>query len=76
MSPRIAAKSKWLRIEAIGRRKEFFEMYRQAIKAWIAGVVDVVFPAGTYWMRRFARILCEAADGVTEAIASTGEASA
>ncbi len=69
ISPRIAAKSKWPRIEAIGRSKTFLEGYRLAIKAWIAGAVDVVFPFGTYWMRRFARVLCEAADGVHEPMA-------
>jgi REP element-mobilizing transposase RayT len=70
MSPRIAAKSKWPRIEAIGRNRAFLEKYREAIKAWLAGVVDVVFPYGTYWMRKFARVLCEATDATQEAAAS------
>ena len=70
MSPRIAAKSKWPRIEAIGRNRAFLEKYRSAIKAWLAGVVDVVFPSGTYWMRKFARVLCEATDAMQEALAS------
>jgi len=69
ISPRIAAKSKWPRIEAIGRSKAFLEKYRSAIKAWIAGVSDVVFPYGTYWMRRFARVLCEAAEDARESLA-------
>jgi putative transposase len=62
ISPCIAAKRKWPRITAIGRSKAFLGKYRSAIKAWIAGVADVVFPYGTYWMRRFARVFCEAAE--------------
>jgi putative transposase len=59
ISPRIAVKSKWPRIEALGRNKAFLQQYRAAIGAWMAGIVDIVFPHGTYWMRRFAGVLCE-----------------
>jgi hypothetical protein len=64
ISPRIAAKSKWTRIEALQRCKDFLGSYARAIKAWMLGATDVVFPAGTYWMRRFARVVCEATDAV------------
>jgi putative transposase len=64
ISPRIAAKSKWVRIEALRRSKDFLEGYARAIKAWMLDASEVVFPAGTYWMRRFARVVCEAAEGV------------
>jgi putative transposase len=59
ISPRVAAKSKWPRIEALQRSREFLDRYRPAIKAWLTGVVDVVFPFGTYWMCRFAHAVCE-----------------
>jgi putative transposase len=66
ISPRIAAKSKWTRIEALQRCKEFLGSYARAIKAWMLGTTEVVFPAGTYWMRRFARVVCEAAESVQD----------
>jgi len=58
-SPRVAAKNKWSRIEALLRNKLFQDSYMQAFKALKAGVKDVLFPAGTYWLRRFAAATCE-----------------
>jgi putative transposase len=69
ISPRVAAKSKWPRIEAIGRAQVFVERYRVAIKQWMAGVANVVFPYGTYWMRKFARVVCETAEETQQALA-------
>jgi putative transposase len=69
VNPRIAAKSKWSRIEAIHRSKAFVESYKSAIKSWMAGIADVMFPYGTYWMRKFARVLCDAAETAQEALA-------
>jgi len=54
LDPRVACKDKWRRIEMLGRLKEFQEAYREAWEAFKAGVKDVVFPAGTYWMVRHA----------------------
>ena len=67
--PRIAAKSKWSRIEAIQRSQAFVERHKDAIKSWMAGIADVIFPYGTYWMRKFAHVLCDAAESVQEALA-------
>lgn len=39
------------RIDAIRELKAFRAAYRAAKEEWIAGNRDVVFPAGTYWMR-------------------------
>jgi hypothetical protein len=64
--PRIAAKSKWARIEAIQRSKAFVERHKAAIKSWMAGIADVLFPYGTYWMRKFARVLCDDAEATQE----------
>jgi hypothetical protein len=62
ISPRTACKSKWTRIEALQRCKVFLQSYARAIKAWMLGATEVVFPAGTYWMRRLARVVCEATE--------------
>jgi REP element-mobilizing transposase RayT len=51
LSPRVAAKDKWKRIEALGRWVGFTRAYRGAWNALQAGVRDVVFPVGTYLMR-------------------------
>jgi putative transposase len=62
ISPRVAAKKKWARIEALQRSAEFVQRYKAALRAWMAGAVGVVFPFGTYWMHRFARAGCEPGD--------------
>ena len=51
LSPRIASKDKWRRIEALRRLKAFVDAYRTAWLMWKAGFRDVEFPAGTYAMR-------------------------
>ena len=51
LNPRIAARDKWKRMEAISRMKTFVQEYRLALQEWCAGVRDVVFPAGTYLLR-------------------------
>ena len=55
LSPRVAARSKWHRIEALLRNKCFVAAYRAARVAWLAGL-PTVFPPGTYWLRRFAGV--------------------
>lgn len=57
LSPRVAARNKWTRIEAIGRNKVFQVAYAKAREAFRRGVADVVFPEGTYWLARFAGAL-------------------
>ena len=54
LNPRVAGRDKWRRIEAIKRLKAFLEAYREAWEQFKAGVKDVVFPAGTYWMVKHA----------------------
>lgn len=51
LNPRIAARDKWKRIEALGRLVEFLRAYRAAWRLFRAGVRDVLFPPGTYWLR-------------------------
>jgi REP element-mobilizing transposase RayT len=51
LNPRVAARDKWKRIEALGRLVEFLRSYRSAWAARRAGEPDVTFPCGTYLMR-------------------------
>lgn len=53
--PRVAALSKWDRIAALQRNKQFINAYRKARDAWLRGL-EAVFPAGTYWLRRFMNV--------------------
>jgi putative transposase len=59
LNPRVAARSKWSRIEALRRNKTFQAAYQAARAALVSGIRDILFPAGTYWLRRFANAACE-----------------
>jgi hypothetical protein len=59
LSPRVAARNKWSRIEALLRNQAFRDAYVKARTTFLQGVRDVVFPAGTYWLRRFAQVTCD-----------------
>jgi putative transposase len=48
LSPRIACKNKWRRIEALRRNAQFQADYREAFERRRRGDVDVLFPPGTY----------------------------
>jgi hypothetical protein len=50
MSPRVAAKNKWRRVETLQRNGAFLKAYALARREYRAGKTDVVFPAGTYLM--------------------------
>ncbi len=67
LRPRVAARSEWLRRQVLQRNRAFVDAYRAARKLWLAGLA-VIFPRGTYWLRRFARI--QVADAVTAPIVS------
>ena len=58
LSPRVAEKNKWRHIEALNRLRQFLERYRKAYALFRAGFRDVVFPAGTYQLRRTAGVNC------------------
>jgi putative transposase len=61
LRPRVAAGSKSTRIDALQRNKEFLIHYREARALWLAGK-PALFPAGTYWLRRFANVPVESLD--------------
>jgi putative transposase len=58
LNPRVAARSKWSRIEALLRNRAFRDAYLAARALFVDGMRDTLFPAGTYWLRRFARAAC------------------
>jgi putative transposase len=58
MNPHIAGQSKWSRIEALLRNRAFRDAYAAARESFSEGVRDVLFPAGTYWLRRFTNAAC------------------
>jgi hypothetical protein len=57
ISPRVAAKNKWKRVEALLRNKVFQLAYAKARDAFKNGITEVTFPEGTYWLVRFAGAL-------------------
>jgi putative transposase len=60
LRPRVAARSKWARIEALLRNRAFLVDYAAARAGWHEGAT-VRFPIGTYWLRRFANVPIAAA---------------
>jgi putative transposase len=55
LRPQLASRNKWSRIEALLHNRAFINAYVRAREAWREGNV-VEFPAGTYWLRRFANV--------------------
>jgi putative transposase len=46
LKPRVASRSRWRLIEALGRLTTFLAEYRTALREWHAGTKGVIFPAG------------------------------
>jgi REP-associated tyrosine transposase len=61
LKPRVAARDKWRRVEALLRLKSFAREYRKAWALWSSGVRDVIFPGGTYLLRVLHGVQCAAA---------------
>jgi hypothetical protein len=59
LNPRVAAKRKGERIQALRRNDGFVARYRAAFDSFREGVANVLFPFGTWRMRIFARVACE-----------------
>ena len=55
VAPKVAASSKWLRLALLQRDRAWERAYAAARERWLVGE-HVVFPAGTYWLRRFAGV--------------------
>ena len=59
LNPRIACRDKAKRLAAIERLKCFLQRYGQALAQVVAGVRDVVFPAGTWQLVQLGLVRCE-----------------
>jgi putative transposase len=57
LSPRVACRNKWARIEALQRNRAFLDQYRGARADHLAGR-EALFPAGTWWLCRYAGLTC------------------
>ena len=60
LCPKIGAKNKWTRIERIRALQSFVVEHAAAMEDFIAGKLDVVFPAGTYAARVHLGVKCAA----------------
>ena len=69
LNPRVASTNKWARIEALQCNKAFLAASRAARDLWKAGVA-AIFPAGTYWLRKFAGVTVDEQDLTSSAPAS------
>jgi putative transposase len=69
LSPRLAARASAARIAALKTLKAFRAAYAAARELWLAGA-EVLFPEGTWWLRRFASAPCSTAP-CTTAISSS-----
>ena len=58
LNPRVKCRDKRLRIAALERLQRFWQEHHAARERFKAGVRDVLFPAGTYWMRLHAGVHC------------------
>jgi putative transposase len=56
LRPQLASRNKWSRIEAVLHNRAFIKAYVRAREVWREGGL-VEFPAGTYWLRRFANVV-------------------
>ena len=61
LSPRVACRNKWARIEALQRNKIFLDRYRGARADHLAGR-HALFPHGTWWLCRYAGLECVVPD--------------
>lgn len=57
LKPRIAARNGSDRVEAVRRSKEFRGEYEAARSTWLTGG-KVLFPVGTWWLRKYAAVVC------------------
>lgn len=59
LNPTVAARDGSSRREALGQRREFLNAYLAAHQRWKEGERDVLFPLGTYALRRYAAVAIE-----------------
>jgi hypothetical protein len=59
----VACKNTWARVEALQRNQAFIDRYREARANHLAGR-EAIFPAGTWWLPRFAGVKCAEANAI------------
>src|SRR5262245_32110092 len=59
LSPRVACRSRWARIETLRRNKAWHAAYVDARERWLAGDREVLFPAGVWQLYRHSGVRCE-----------------
>jgi hypothetical protein len=60
LNPRVACKDRARRKSLLAALKAFYKSYRRAFEDFRAGDRKVLFPAGTFWMRVYCGVFCEA----------------
>lgn len=58
ISPRVACRNKWRRVECLQRNRVWSDEYTRALRAWRSGGREVEFPHGTYKMRVLHSVRC------------------
>ena len=58
ISPQVAARSKWARIERLEQNRLWLETYEAQLQLFMAGDRDVLFPFGTYKLRVTCGVRC------------------
>jgi hypothetical protein len=58
LSPRVACRDKWRRIEILRRNKTWLDAYHATRARWLAGDGTATFPPGVWWLARFAGVRC------------------
>ena len=58
LRPQLAGRNRLRRQEAIRQAKAFWADYRVALARFRDGATDVLFPAGTYWLRIYVGVRC------------------
>ena len=63
LSPRVASRNTWARVEAIQRNQAFVAAHDECRQRWCADERDITWPVGTYLMRRVHNVRCAPASG-------------
>jgi hypothetical protein len=71
LSPQVAARDKWRRIELLGRIKTFVAEHELSLRRWQSGDRQAIFPAGTYLMRVLHKVKCVAFDQCNRPLVET-----
>ena len=58
LSPRVACRNKWRRIERLRSNRDWQDAYLEALSRWVGGEREVRFPYGTYKMKVLHRVVC------------------